>query len=111
MSAQPSLEPEEEITPEMMNWINHSLSLAEARCRKFLYSDDPERLLHERQVIRYVVSNISSELHGIAGVWKRWMVEHAKLQILRYANQVTEADFRAESGALLDWRDREERRR
>lgn len=92
---------------QIEDWMRHGLSLAEVRLAKLPgsrdYSREFEVSLQREVKLREFVFRYRYHpqmLDGSALVWWRYCDAHARLQIRRYSNQITEELFRADTSKL-----------
>lgn len=88
---------------QVYDWVLHSERMAEARLAN-ARPDERPALRREVEMRKYVRQRLRGEMRGVAGVWRAYMVRHARLQIARYAGEIDEETFRREAGAALRWR-------
>lgn len=93
-------------------WMYHSLNLAIERRNKLSEREGADlafvnRLKYEVRMRLYVMDYLhqSTRFYGSALIWHRYMVEHARLQIQRYAREISEDEFHTRCRALRLERD------
>lgn len=114
---------------QIEGWIRHSLNLARARHDQQFDLAHPKgkpkphvgriydpaliaRLRREVKLREFVLNHWrrSDLLDGSARVWWVYVLAHARLQIRRYANEITDVEFLAACAQLRRERDTADRR-
>ena len=92
------------MSAEIKNWINHSLRLCRAAQKPAPWRNMAQ-LKRELAIREFVIANWNNTLTGSAAIWRTYMLNHAQLQIRRYADEITEKEFHEIAGKLLRERD------
>ena len=101
--------------PEILDWMRHSQMLANQRLamEKKIAKKHPERAdwqwwayqaAWENIVIHAVLTGELNEKRSEFYAWHQYMVNHAMLQVKRYAREISEPDFRNQCRELREQR-------
>ena len=101
------------VTEEEREWMQHALLLCAKRLKKWPNHEKRakrERVRKELEARQDVLNNLEHDLNGQAAVWCAYMVRHARLQIRRYAWELSETEFQAACKDLRLERDQDLKR-
>lgn len=97
------------------DWIDHGNILCRSQVRAIkkdmvrrIYTEDEIQATHREMKIRdfcWQNRERAEQFDGSPRIWWWYMTEHAKLQVKRYANEITEAEFRNRCRKLREHRD------
>lgn len=100
------------MTPELLDWLNHSVHLCEDRLNKLNEAQEPflrPVLTDELKARRFCLNNMrqAKDFQGAARVWWEYMTYKAELSAAWYHGSINDDQFYRESAAIRTIRDLE----
>lgn len=89
----------------LIDWMRHGLTLARDRLAHPQHGEDIQPIKLEVYAREFVLAHLGDELQGGAAIWWDYIVAHARLQIKRYAYEISEQEFFEACKALRRQRD------